>query len=499
MSNFERTRQELRYCIYAGVPLVMVRSPERPRVERIVRSLANGEGLSVFYYTEARQLQGFNADMAAKDLGSDPLPFANELFMKSRHVVFVLGDTRKLDQDSLYTRELLSTVYLAKETGNTLVTVAAESVWPRLSRFGLQIDLDFPDFGERVALVRDFREKQKEKVTWGEDEVTQLATLSRGLSEMQIVNMMRSALVERGALTRDDIYAIASRKETLFAPVPNVVPVSNRLDLEVAGLGSLKAWLDGKRNVFFAPQELLQEYDLQAPKGILLVGVPGCGKSYSARMVASRWELPLYRFDLVAVYDKYVGETERKMQEALDYIDDVAPCVLWIDEIEKALASSSGESDVGKRVLGQFLFWLQESSARVFLVATANDVTKLPPELFRKGRFSETFFVDLPGMRERAEVLGLYARKSLHVSFRESELAALAKACEGFSYSDIEQCVKDVAEEMLFSSVHEDPFQALSKHLAETLPISQTNDSIAAVREWGIGHARAASLEVTNE
>ena len=500
MSNFDRARKELRDYIYAGVPFVMVSSSERPRVERILRSLAETESLNVFYYTEARQVQSLTAGVPSKDVSSDPLPFANELFLKSKRTVFVLGDTRKLDQDSLYTRELLSAVYLARETGNTVVTVAAENVWSRLSRFGLQIKLDFPDYDERFAIISDFAKRYDSKICWGKPDILQLTTLTRGLSEMQIINMIRSSLVEKGGLSGEDIYSIASKKETLFAPVSNVMPVSNRLDLEVAGLENLKNWLDKKRDVFFAPQSQLQEYDLKAPKGILLTGVPGCGKSFSAKMIASRWELPLFRFDLGAIYDKYVGETERKMQEALDYIDNIAPCVLWIDEVEKALASTSGESDVGKRVLGQFLFWLQESHARVFLVATANDVSKLPPELFRKGRFSETFFVDLPNKRERIEAIKLYSKKSLHFAFDDNELYELAGVSDGFSYSDIEQCIKDVAELVMFGRINAtDLREVLTRHFCEAIPISGTNDTVEAIRAWGANHAITASLEVEDE
>lgn len=221
------------------------------------------------------------------------------------------------------------------------------------------------------------------------------------------------------------------------------------------------------------------------------MGVPGCGKSFSAKMIASRWELPLFRFDIGSVYNKYVGETERRMQEALDYIDNVAPCVLWIDEIEKALAAGSNDDAVGNRVLGQFLFWLQESDAKVFLVATANNVDHLPPELFRKGRFSETFFIDLPDLREREAAISLYARLCLHADFDAQALASLAQACEGFSYSDIEQAIKDIAERHVFDGLGPVTADMLARQFARTIPISA--ERIAPIRRWGRDNARAAS------
>jgi SpoVK/Ycf46/Vps4 family AAA+-type ATPase len=196
-------------------------------------------------------------------------------------------------------------------------------------------------------------------------------------------------------------------------------------DLKVSGLEALKKWLDSKKTIFFASDDALQERDLTTPKGILLAGVPGCGKSLSAKMVAKEWELPLFRFDIGTVYDKWVGESEKKMKEALQFIDNVSPCVVWVDEIEKALSVSNSGNDTGNRVLGQFLFWLQESKSRVFLVATANDISLLPFELFRKGRFSEIFFIDLPNAAERKAAISQYADKSLHIRFSDIDMKEL--------------------------------------------------------------------------
>lgn len=321
--------------------------------------------------------------------------------------------------------------------------------------------------------------------------MTRLATLLRGLSEIQIVNLLRSSLVARGGLGDGDVDAVAANKDRLFTAVSNVMPVSYPEHLEVAGLGNLKAWLDRKRTVFFAQQDLLDRYSLRAPRGVLLMGVPGCGKSFSAKMIASRWHLPLFRFDIGSVYNKYVGETERRMQEALDYIDNVAPCVLWIDEIEKALSSNAGESDVGNRVLGQFLFWLQESQAEGVLVSTANDVTHLPPELFRKGRFSESFFIDLPDDDERRAAIALYARLSLHRSFVDDEMDRLVERSRGFSYSDIEQAIKDVAERAVFGDIPEATAAQVEACFADTIPISA--ERIDPIREWGRKNAQSAS------
>lgn len=496
VSNYEQTKQELLNFILAGTPLVVIDSVERNRVERMLKELVAEHRLDVFYYTDAKQVVNLSADTTSetgRDVDGDPLPFVNESFCKRRHLTFVLGDTRRVGDDNLYTRELLGSIYLAAENGNTLVLVAAEPVWPRLGRFGLVTRLDFPDSNERYALVRAFIEQQS-GVTWDDDDVLHVSTLLRGLSEAQIRNLLRASLVSRGQLTRDDIPVLVVRKELLFSSVPCIQEVRLRPDTAVAGLEGLKDWLDAKKKVFFARDEELAGRNLRVPKGVLLTGIPGCGKSFSARMIAQSWSLPLFRFDIGSVYNKYVGESERRMQEALDYIDNVAPCVLWIDEIEKALSISDSGNDTGKRILGQFLFWLQESDARVFLVATANDISLLPPELFRKGRLSEVFFVDLPNETERRQALTDYIRASLHFSPSPRLEEELVATTSGFSYADIECTVKDLAERVAFEQNGSFESEELLEAFAQTVPISVRNpEMVEKIRSWGSDRARSAS------
>jgi SpoVK/Ycf46/Vps4 family AAA+-type ATPase len=213
-------------------------------------------------------------------------------------------------------------------------------------------------------------------------------------------------------------------------------------------------------------------------------------------MVAKEWNLPLFRFDIGSVYDKWVGESEKKMKEALQFIDNVAPCVLWVDEIEKALSTSDSGNDTGKRVLGQFLFWLQESKSRVFLVATANDISNLPFELFRKGRFSEMFFIDLPNKREREDTIKYYVNKSLHISLSEKEIEELVKISEGYSYSDIEYCVKEAAQCGLSEGDEVINAQLILEKFKRIVPIAKANpEMVKRVRAWGTEHAVAASKQ----
>ncbi|MDZ4169621.1 MAG: AAA family ATPase [Coriobacteriia bacterium] len=496
MGNFASTKSELRDFVLAGTPLVIVSSVERNRVERMLKELVAENRIDVFYYTDAKQVVNLSADSTSdggKDVSGDPMPFVNETFCRRRHLTFALGDTRRLGDDNLYTRELLGSIYLAAENHNTLVVVAAEPVWPRLARFGLVTHLDFPDTNERYELVRSFADSQK-GVKWDDSEIRHVATLLRGLSEAQISNLLRAALVSNQELGSEDLQSIVARKEQLFSATSSIQQVHLKPNTAVAGLESLKSWLAAKKRVFFARDEELADRDLEVPKGILLVGVPGCGKSFSARMVAQSWELPLFRFDIGSVYNKYVGESERRMQEALDYIDNVAPCVLWIDEIEKALSISDSGNDTGRRILGQFLFWLQESEARAFLIATANDISLLPPELFRKGRFSDVFFVDLPDDEERRQAISDYLRSSLHFAPEPGLMDTCVAATRDFSYADIEYAIKDLAEQVAFEQAGVFEPESLLVAFSKTIPISVRNpEMIEQIRSWGSRRARSAS------
>ncbi|RYQ44130.1 AAA family ATPase [Bifidobacterium pseudolongum] len=492
MSDYREFQQRLREYIVAVVPLVVVRTAERQRVQCAVRAIASDLNIRAYGYTDAKQMESLNNAQASQvDVHSDPLGHIKGACNRDRHQTFLLCDTRRLGDDTLYTRELLSLAHLARDTGNTIVIIAAEDVWPRLATFGLCIELQLPTFDERVQLIADFASRYGERVALNAEDTQRLATMLRGLSEVQITNLLRASIVRNAVLSGAHVSEIASHKDRLFARVSNIVPVDVPAQLQVAGLTSLKTWLEAKREVFFATDDQLAQYDLEPPKGILLMGVPGCGKSFSARMIAAQWQLPLYRFDLGSVYDKYVGESERRMQEALDYIDNIAPCVLWVDEIEKALGSDNAESDVSSRVLGQMLFWLQESKRRVFLVATANNVDRLPPELFRKGRFSENFFIDLPNAEERGEAIALYAARSLHVDLRADELDQLVALSDRFSYADIEQAVKDTTERYVFQGVRAPVAQELAEQFKHTVIIAP--ERLEHMREWGTTNARQAS------
>ena len=496
MSNLAQTQTEVQNYMIARVPLIIIDTVERARVEKILRRIAVELSVEISYYTDARQVRSLTRSGANVDINKDPLPHIADEFKHKRGAIFVLGDCRRIGEESMYTKELLNLVYLAQETNCTLIIISPDPVWPRLAQFGMLVKLDYPDMEERRIQIEKFVSDYLHRypIEWGGPEIERASALLRGFSETQIDNILSSVLVEHGGLRKQDLMQLVSQKSRLYAAVPSIQTVRVAEDLSISGLENLKAWLRKKQRIFFAPSSQLIKWDLQAPRGILLVGVPGCGKSLSAKMIASEWQLPLFRFDLGTIYDKFVGESEMKMKDALQFLDNVSPCIVWIDEIEKALSVSDGGNDVGQRVLGQFLFWLQESDSKIFLVATANDISALPTELFRKGRFSEIFFVDLPSKQEREAALRLYCAKSLHWKPDEEAMRDLVAASGDFTYADIEYAVKSLAEDQLLGTGTMVSTKALLERFAQIIPYAKTNpEALQKLRKWGAERAVNAS------
>ena len=495
MGNYASAKAEIKKYILARTPLIVIDSSERERAERILREIGAELNINVGYYTDAKQVCFLNGE-GTKDADGDPLQFIAEEFKKHRNSTFAFGDVKRIGEDNAYSREVLNILYLAKEQNCTLILITADNVWPRLVQFGMITVLDYPDTEERFSQINGFisRFGGRFAIEWNKGDVRMAATLLRGFSEIQIENILSAELVSKGCLSKEHIYGLTAQKSRLYSSVSSIQEVQVDRDLKVSGLKALKSWLNEKKKIFFASDEALRERDLTTPKGILLAGVPGCGKSLSAKMAAKEWKLPLFRFDIGTIYDKWVGESEKKMKEALRFMDNVSPCVVWVDEIEKALSVSDSGNDTGKRVLGQFLFWLQESTSRVFLVATANDISSLPFELFRKGRFSEIFFIDLPDEEERRDVISQYAGKSLLMDLNDEEMGELVSISEGFSYSDIEYAIKDIAQLALTDGQQAITYEAVVKKFKEIVPISKNNpDMVERIRKWGLERAVAAS------
>jgi hypothetical protein len=328
-------------------------------------------------------------------------------------------------------------------------------------------------------------------IEWDEGDVERAASILAGISEIEAENVVMT-LVAKGAITAADLAGLSRFKDQVFSDISGLERVVLDDSPPVGGLEGLRRWL-GERREFLTAD--LSHRHMRPPRGVLLVGVPGCGKSLSAKAIAAEWQMPLYRLDMAAVLGQYVGQSEGRFKDALQTADHVSPCVLWIDEIEKGLAGSGTDSSgVATRLVGQFLYWLQESPARVFVVATANDVTQLPPELLRRGRFDETFFVDLPSEGEREEIISIYhARYALATVFDPQLVRELVEGSEGFSGADLESVMKEIAWKEESTGQPTSP-EFVVKAFRNIVPMMQTNpERIDAVRAWGRDRAIPAS------
>ena len=307
-------------------------------------------------------------------------------------------------------------------------------------------------------------------------------------------NVIARTLVTRGKLDEEAVKVILSEKKQLIRKSGILEYYDHEEGLEnLGGLEVLKDWLK-KRNTAFS--EKAREFGLPSPRGVLLLGVQGCGKSLTAKTVAALWRQPLLRLDMGSIFSSLVGSSEENLRRAIRTAESIAPAILWVDEIEKAFSGtqSSSQSDAGttSRVFGTFLTWLQEKKKPVFVIATANSITQLPPELLRKGRLDEIFFVDLPSAEERGEIFKIHIGKKGRNPARY-ETDALVDASEGFSGSEIEQAVVSALYDA-YDELRDLEPRDLLRALRETVPLSRTmSEQIETMRKWAGVRARRAS------
>lgn len=334
-------------------------------------------------------------------------------------------------------------------------------------------------------LIREYSVKMPVKVELTREERVRFTNNLTGLTLTEAEKIITRLIVEDGALRGRDIERVNAAKRQIVEQdgLLEFYPHTEGLD-QVAGLGGLKGWLGRRRAVVNDPRRA-EEFGLSFPKGVLLLGVPGCGKSLCAKSVAHEWGLPLLKLDPSNLYDKYVGESEHNFKRAMLTAERLAPIVLWIDELEKAFASASAEGDggVSHRIFGTFLSWLQDRKGDVFVVATSNDVAKLPPEFIRKGRFDEIFFVDLPNEAARAEILRIHLRKRKQEP-GAFEIPRLVTASAGFSGAEIEEAIVSAMYSAFSAGVPLET-QALLNEMFATRPLSRTMpERLDALRRW---------------
>jgi SpoVK/Ycf46/Vps4 family AAA+-type ATPase len=482
---------ELQTLLASRVPLVIIESREEGRVVELVREAAlkaqRGRNWGVFQWTVTEGLLRVDIDLGgAQRTLSQPDQLLRHIKATTMAGIYMLFDFHPYLENPLFVRTLKDIAQEYDKCARTIVLISFEVKLPQeLEHLAAHFAVRLPDKKERNAIVmRAAREWAKANGMMPRIDVKAVEKLVDNLAGLQlhdVERLTRQAIFNDGALTDEDIrplleakYQLLNRGGTLsFEP-------DTAHFAQVGGLRNLRRWIQQRKAAFdgSAPE-------LDAPKGVLLLGVQGCGKSLAARAAAGVLGVPLVRLDFGALYSKWHGESEKNLRESLTSAEALAPCVLWLDEIEKALASSSADSDGGtsRRVLGAFLTWLSEQRKRVFIVATANDITALPPELVRKGRFDEIFFVDLPSPAARLEILAIHCKKR-SVVLSEADMNALAARSEGFSGAEIEQAVVSALYTAHANHQNVDA-RLIAAELAATRPLSVVlGEKIAELRDW---------------
>jgi SpoVK/Ycf46/Vps4 family AAA+-type ATPase len=415
--------------------------------------------------------------------------------------VFILKDFHRHMDDPVVVRRLRDVGQKFATNRRTVIITAPEIAVPaELSTLVEYFDLPLPDRDCLRELIHDtFARLSKSytlKLQLDAAGVDAMSANLRGLTEEEAERAISQALVTRYALCPESVTDVLEAKKQLLrhSGMLEFIEASDNM-AAVGGLENLKHWLGQRRGAW---EDSAREFGLEPPRGMIILGVQGCGKSLCARAVAGEWKLPLVKFDTSAVYDKFIGETEKRIRKVFQVAEGLAPCVLWIDELEKVFAgsgpdSASADAGVSSRLLASFLSWMQDRKAAVFVAATCNNVTVLPPELIRKGRFDELFFVDLPDQTERKQIFSiqLAKRKRNPADFDLDKVAAAAK---GYSGAEIDAAVQGG----LYAAYSEKKplsTQSLLEALAQTVPLSTTRaEEIQTLRDWARTRAVRASV-----
>jgi len=487
-------RQDLEIILRSRTPIIVIESRDESRVLRLLQSItiqsASNEYLPLFRWTVTDGLQRLDIDLAPQLLNSEPTDVLRHIRAVSKPGIYVLLDFHPFLEDPMHVRLIKDICINYRNVARQLVLISHKVTLPHeLEAFSARVDMALPNEQERKRIIEGVadeysRENSGAKVQVDPRAYKLLVRNLAGLTYSDTERLARNAIYVDGAITRSDLPGVMQAKyELLNRGGALQFEYDTARFSDVGGLTRLKTWLSQRKSAFRRDEDAAH---LDPPKGILLIGIQGCGKSLAAKATAGIFGAPLLRLDFGALYDKYHGETERKLRESLKTAEVMSPCVLWIDEIEKGIAGRGGETGTTQRVLGTFLTWMAERTSPVFIVATANDISALPPELVRKGRFDEIFFVDLPGLKVRASIL------AIHLTNREQRLGnfdieALATAMDGFSGAEIEQAVVSglyAAHAMgkPLGSAH------ILTEIEQTKPLSIVmQERVTALREWADG------------
>ena len=476
---------DLELLLRSRVPLITIETRDEKRVTDLFTRLAVKLAMPVMAWSATTGLQRIDYEAVPQKHASEPRQALGQIKATTAAGIYLLQDFHPYLDDA-YNIRLIKEIALEYHTlGHTLVLVSHELDLPaELAGFSARFSLSLPGPERLVEIIREeasnwSRAHHGNKVRTDRETMELVVNQLRGLTTSDARRIIRSIVFDDGAINSSDLERVTRARYQLLETNGALSCEFETADFaEVGGLGNLKRWIKRRRQAFLEP-----DGRLDVPKGILLVGVQGGGKSLAAKAVAGMWQLPLLRLDAGTLYNKFFGETERNLREALNAAEAMAPCVLWIDEIEKAIASGDYDSGTSRRILGNLLTWMAERKAPVFIVATANVIEHLPPELIRKGRLDEIFFIDLPDAATRAEIFAIHLRKRDHKPM-DFDIPALATLSEGFSGAEIEQVIVAATylaqeQQATMDTGH------IRTEIGQTRPLSQIMaEKVSRLRAW---------------
>jgi hypothetical protein len=493
--------RDLDTLIRARYPLLYLVSWEEQRVDGILTELANAHGKVLISWSITRGLKriGGARAMPAIEGSKDPVEALGAIAKLTEPSLVVLKDFHPFLNDPGVIRALRELAQELKSTFTTVILLSPVlSIPTELEKEVSVVDVPLPTYRELFALFKEIvgvvRAGGKAVVELTKLEADQIIKAALGLTLSEAENAFAKAIADDGRLDAGAIQLVLEEKRQVIrkSGLLEYFPADDDLGA-IGGLQNLKTWLLHRTAAF---GEAARKFGLPAPKGLLLLGVQGCGKSLTAKAIASTWKMPLLRLDMGRIFSGLVGSSEENLRRAIRVVEGVAPAVLWVDEIEKGLSGtgSSGVTDSGvtARVFGALLTWLQEKTAPVFVVATANKIESLPPELLRKGRFDEIFFIDLPSEDERREIFRIHLQRR-NRDPQTFDLETLPKLASGFSGAEIEQAIV-AALYHAFGEGGELTSAHVARAVQETFPLSATMaEEIERLRTWAKERTRAAS------
>lgn len=487
-------QRDIELILRSRTPILVIESQDEARtldlLHAIVMGSARDQYLPLFRWTITDGLQRLDIALEPQAINSEPTDVLKHIRAVTKPGIYVLLDFHPFLDDPVHVRLLKDICMRYRETPRQIVLISHELRIPaELESYCARFEMALPSELDREKIIRNAardyaRDNPGNRVQVDPKAHQLLIQNLAGLTWADTERLARNAIYVDGAITHSDLPRVmAAKYELLNRGGALQFEYDTAQFGDIGGLTRLKSWLAQRRAAFRGDDDTAH---LDIPKGIMLLGVQGCGKSLAAKATAGAFGVPLLRLDFGTVYDKYHGETERKLRESLKTADVMSPCVLWIDEIEKGIAGRGGETGTTQRVLGTFLTWMAERTSRVFIVATANDISALPPELVRKGRFDEIFFVDLPDQKTRAGIL------EIHLERRQQDVASfdvarLAIAMDGFSGAEIEQAI---VAALYAAHARREPLNTalILEEVLRTRPLSVVmSEHVAGMRAWAAG------------